>query len=124
MAWVRTLVVRLGLSSLDIVLEFCIIVAQPVPCSFSVVKLSDRPRVLARAGITDLPLFHLVLLTPILLHQVFEHFLQAIRVRLQCWQDITDSSLDQYSIDHSEAFSIPGERRQCLQDESVGSSCQ
>lgn len=53
-----------------------------------------------------LPLLHLLLLLVILLDEISEHFLQALAVCLQGWDDIGDSALDQDAIDETEALAI------------------
>ena len=63
-----------------------------------------------------LPLLHLLLLLVILLDEVSKHFLQALAVGLQGWDDICDSALDQDAIDETEALAIAWEWLESLQD--------
>lgn len=67
-----------------------------------------------------LPLLHLLLLLVILLDEISEHFLQALAVGLQGWDDIGDSALDQDAINETEALAIGWEWLESLQDEPNG----
>ena len=53
-----------------------------------------------------LPLLHVVLLSSILLDEVFEHFLQSVRICLQCRQDVADRSLNEHAIDRAKALAL------------------
>jgi len=67
-----------------------------------------------------LPLFHLILRLLILLDQVVQDLLQAIRVCLKGRHDVGDGALDEDAVDHAEALAGAGEGVKGFEDESVG----
>jgi len=89
--------------------------ARPESCSFS----ADKEDTLAQLHLvniasdlqqrknretTHLPLLHIILLRLVLLGQLHEHLVHVVRVGLQLRQHIANSTLDEYAVDHAEAF--------------------
>lgn len=100
-----------------------IIAEQPGCCSSSVEHIvSLLPACCPVAGTSEpyLPLLHILLFAVVLLHQVLQDLLEAIRVCLQGRDHILHRPLNQNSIYHPEAFSVAGERLKSLEDESAG----
>jgi len=65
----------------------------------------------------NLPLLHLLLLPLVLLNQILQHLAQTLRVRLECWHYVLNSTLDEHAINHAEAFAVAGKRSQGFEDE-------
>ena len=66
-----------------------------------------------------LPLFHLILLSLVLLDQLLKGFLQAIRVGFQDGDNLFDGALCEDAVDHAETFSVAGEGLEGFEDESA-----
>lgn len=55
---------------------------------------------------TNLPLVQLVLFRLVLLHEIIKNFAESFLIRLQCWDDVLDSSLHQDTVNQAKALSI------------------
>lgn len=69
---------------------------------------------LNECGSTNLPFLHLFLLPLVLLDQVVQYFLQALRIGCECRHNILHRPFHQHPIDHTEALSILRKRAQSL----------